>query len=140
MIWIIVEWNISRNFAKCKKWFCKKYFAKSGCENCEIDKRAKISYFWLFLGAKSGIFLANKRSKTWYQLCKRHIVIQIQIKQSNATIQFSIWWIWHQLQRKLLNWILTSSTILQNDDKRSTFMYFISSVIFLMEQLFSMIL
>ena len=28
-----LEWNISRNFAKCKKWFCENIFAKNECKN-----------------------------------------------------------------------------------------------------------
>ena len=41
----LLEWNISRNFAKSKRWFCEKYFAKNGYEKLQKCTRPILTHF-----------------------------------------------------------------------------------------------
>ena len=40
-----VEWQVSRNFAKCKRQFCETYFAKVGCEKRRKWSRLILTHF-----------------------------------------------------------------------------------------------
>ena len=40
-----IEWQVSRNFAKCKRQFCEKYFAKIECEKRRKWSRPILTHF-----------------------------------------------------------------------------------------------
>ena len=48
--WFILEWQVSRNFAKCKKQFCEINFTKMGAKFRKNVRRQKNQRFWANFG------------------------------------------------------------------------------------------